>query len=70
MADQRHYCEHNVEHGVVQPNRRDMTLHTLDRLCEQCVVRFCNEADARGDGALVNALCWYGRARFGPNLVW
>lgn len=47
-----------------------MTNAMLDRLCRRCVVRMLLEADARGDGPLVNALCWYGRARFGVGLYW
>jgi len=28
------------------------------------------EADAAGDGPMVNALCEYGRERWGPDLDW
>jgi hypothetical protein len=38
--------------------------------CLHQVVYWLLEADAVGDGPLVNALCWYGRARWGENLYW
>jgi hypothetical protein len=41
-----------------------------DGMCRRCLVRLLNRADAAGDGALVNAICWYARERFGPGLHW
>lgn len=38
--------------------------------CRACVYKVLQLADERGDGAAVNALCWYGRSRFGPGVAW
>ena len=39
-------------------------------LCRPIVKQALHNADARGDGALANALCWFGRARWGTDLDW
>jgi hypothetical protein len=41
-----------------------------ERPCKRCVIDMLKRADDRGDGPLVNALCEYGRRRWGPNLFW
>jgi hypothetical protein len=38
--------------------------------CRRQVEYWLLEADARGDGPLVNALCVYGRRRWGPGMCW
>jgi hypothetical protein len=43
---------------------------TRDVMCRPMVKRMLNEADASGDGPMVNALCEYGRKRWGPDLDW
>jgi hypothetical protein len=42
----------------------------VETACRRCILRWLFAADAVGDGPLVNALCAYGRARFGPGLYW
>jgi len=39
-------------------------------MCRQCLAACVDQADAHGDGALVNALCELGRRKFGPGLRW
>jgi hypothetical protein len=38
--------------------------------CQPEVKVWLNDADAQGDGPLVNALCQYGRAAWGQDLDW
>jgi hypothetical protein len=38
--------------------------------CRTCTRRLIEAADARGDGAMVNALCWYARTRGWRGLMW
>jgi hypothetical protein len=38
--------------------------------CRPLVKRLLNEADAAGDGPMVDVLCAYGRRRWGPDLDW
>lgn len=40
------------------------------RPCRLVVKRRLHQADAEGDGPLVNALCEYGRRRWGEDLEW
>lgn len=42
----------------------------LDTMCLLCVARLLYAYDSAGDGAAVNALCAYGRGRFGQTLYW
>lgn len=39
-------------------------------LCRPVTKALLREADATGDGPLVNALCEYGRKTWGPDLDW
>lgn len=39
-------------------------------LCRPTVKESLRIADANGDGPMVNALCAYGRKRWGPDIDW
>jgi hypothetical protein len=52
------------------PPWRKVVLKDLDQLCERCVIHQLNWYDSWGDGPAVNAICWYGRRRFGSSLRW
>lgn len=48
------------------------TLYCAERnaLCSSKTHELLSDADAHGDGPMVNALCNYGRKRFGECLHW
>lgn len=48
----------------------DLYCEELRVLCRPRAKRILYEADARGDGPLVDALCSYGRRRWGHDLDW
>lgn len=48
----------------------DLYCDELRLLCRPRTKRLLNAADSRGDGPLVNALCAYGRERWGADLDW
>ncbi len=67
----KRYCEHNVEFGKVHfYEPRGYNSAELDKCCIHCIAHLIDRADGRGDGPLVNGLCWYARERFGPGLRW
>jgi hypothetical protein len=43
---------------------------TSARWCRPLTKQALDDADASGDGSMVNALCSYGRRRWGPDLDW
>lgn len=48
----------------------DLYCEELRKLCRPRAKRLLHQADAHGDGPLVNALCWYGRAKWGEDIDW
>lgn len=70
------YRNCHVCHQVVVNSARgegpwcDLYCDERGELCYPRVVRLLNEADARGDGPYVNALCAYGRQRWGETIHW
>jgi hypothetical protein len=59
---------------ICQPVKayRSDAAHICDSqmVCRHQVLFWLWEADAIGDGPLVNALCTFGRERWGPGLYW
>jgi hypothetical protein len=49
---------------------RDQRCRHADAPCYRCVAVSIEQADAAGDGPMVNALCAYGRKRWGPTIHW
>jgi hypothetical protein len=58
-------CEHVKQY---RPDAENICLTQM--VCRKQVLYWLFEADSVGDGALVNALCWFGRRVWGPGLYW
>lgn len=56
--------------GRYAPAYISLSDFNLGSMCRQCVARLLNFYDAAGDGPAVNALCAYGRNRFGEGMYW
>jgi len=64
------HCE--VCHQVVSSVGPWCLLYCRERLtlCRPLTKKWLADADAQGDGPLVNALCELGRKQWGPDLDW
>lgn len=69
-VDGKWHCE--VCDATVQTVGPWCELYRRERqvLCRPLTKKWLREADSSGDGPMVNALCEYGRKRWGTDLDW